>query len=135
MRRIFADTLYWVAITSPKDQWHLAARTVSQSLSGCELVTTEEVLTEFLTAFSAAGRFIRQQAVDVVRDLYSDASVMICPQTSQSFQAGLALYANRPDKQYSQTDCISMETMRREGIMEILTHDNHFTQDGFTKLL
>jgi len=28
-----------------------------------------------------------------------------------------------------------MEAMRQEGITEILTHDNHFTQEGFTILL
>ena len=28
-----------------------------------------------------------------------------------------------------------METMRQEGITDILTHDNHFTQEGFTILL
>jgi predicted nucleic acid-binding protein len=33
------------------------------------------------------------------------------------------------------TDCISMETMRQEGITEILTHDAHFAQEGFTLLL
>ncbi len=30
---------------------------------------------------------------------------------------------------------ISMEAMRQEGITDILTHDNHFTQEGFTELL
>ena len=35
-------------------------------------------------------------------------------------------------KEYSLTDS-SMETMRQEGITEALTHDNHFTQEGFTK--
>jgi predicted nucleic acid-binding protein len=41
----------------------------------------------------------------------------------------------RPDKGYSLTDCVSMLVMRQEGITEILTHDIHFTQEGFTKLL
>lgn len=41
----------------------------------------------------------------------------------------------KPDrKAYSLTDCISMEAMRQEGITDILTHDNHFTQEGFTIL-
>ncbi len=30
---------------------------------------------------------------------------------------------------------IAMEAMRQEGITEALTHDNHFTQEGFTILL
>jgi len=28
-------------------------------------------------------------------------------------------------------DCISMETMRREGWTEVLTNDRHFEQEGF----
>jgi predicted nucleic acid-binding protein len=61
--------------------------------------------------------------------------VTVISQTHQSFLAGLVLYEARPDKDYSLTDCISMNVMRAEGITEILTHDGHFTQEGFTKLL
>ncbi len=50
MRKIFVDTLYWIAITNRKDQWHQAAEKASRTLSGCHLVTTEEVLTEVLNA-------------------------------------------------------------------------------------
>jgi predicted nucleic acid-binding protein len=57
------------------------------------------------------------------------------PQSRVSFLSGLALYEARPDKGYSPTDCISMETMRAEGISEILTHANRFMQEGFTILL
>jgi predicted nucleic acid-binding protein len=59
----------------------------------------------------------------------------VLPQSAQSFQAGLALYQARPDKEYSLVDCVSMEAMRQEGITEFLTHDDHFAQEGFTKLL
>jgi predicted nucleic acid-binding protein len=135
MRRIFADTLYWVAITHRKDQWHQAARNASRALSGCHLVTTHEVLTEDLNAFCEAGRSLRQEAVDLVRDLAGDPVVTVHPQSAETFLSGLALYEARPDKGYSLTDCISMETMRQEGITEILTHDNHFTQEGFAVLI
>ena len=47
MRRVFADTLYWVAITHRKDQWHQAAASMSRTLAGCHLVTTDEVLVEY----------------------------------------------------------------------------------------
>ena len=57
-------------------------------------------------------------------------------------RAGQLMRRTRPPQpstfgrvEYSLTDCISMETMRAEGIREILTHDNHFTQEGFTILL
>ena len=48
--------------------------------------------------------------------------------------AGLDLYRARPDKRYSLTDCISMQTMRKEGITEVLTNDRHFEQEGFRAL-
>jgi len=134
MRRIFVDTLYWIAIHNPKDQWHQAAEKASHTLAGCQLITTEEVLTEVLNAFSEAGPMVRQEAVDLVRDLQKDPTVTIHPQSSQTFHSGVDLYEARPDKEYSQTDCISMTVMRQEGITEVLTHDKHFTQEGFTKL-
>ncbi len=55
-------------------------------------------------------------------------------QTRESFQAGFDLYAARPDKGYSLTDCISMQTMRREGLTEVLANDRHFEQEGFRAL-
>jgi predicted nucleic acid-binding protein len=48
--------------------------------------------------------------------------------------SGLALYQVRPDKGYSLTDCISMQTMRREGMTDALTSDWHFEQEGFRAL-
>ncbi len=135
MRRVFVDTLYWIAIHNPKDQWHQAAEKASRALAGCHLITTEEVLTEVLNAFSEAGPMVRQEAVDLVRDLQNDPTVTIHPQSSQTFLSGIDLYEARPDKEYSLTDCISMRAMQAEGICELLTHDKHFTQEGFTLLL
>ncbi len=45
------------------------------------------------------------------------------------------IYEKRLDKDYSLTDCISILTMKTLNIREILTHDNHFEQEGFTILL
>ena len=53
------------------------------------------------------------------------------PQTHDGFLTALELYEQRLDKQYSMTDCISMQAMRSLGVTEVLTHDEHFTQAGF----
>jgi predicted nucleic acid-binding protein len=45
------------------------------------------------------------------------------------------LYAERPDKGWSLTDCISFVVMRQQGITQALTGDHHFEQAGFTALL
>jgi predicted nucleic acid-binding protein len=38
------------------------------------------------------------------------------------------------DKGYSLTDCISMQTMRADGITDALTNDVHFEEEGFRAL-
>ena len=111
MTEVFADTFYWIAFTNVLDAAHEKTMVFSRAANPRLIVTTEEVLTEYLS------------------------TVRVIPQTGLSFLAGLMLYHSRPDKGYSLTDCISMETMRQQGVTEILTHDNHFTQEGFTILL
>lgn len=135
MKRIFADTLYWVAMTHRKDQWHQATVSLSRTLANCHLVTTDEILTEVLAAFCEAGPLLRQRATALVRNLHKKSTVTVHPQSRDTFLTGLNLYEARPDKGYSLTDCISMAVMRQEGITEILTHDGHFSQEGFTILL
>jgi predicted nucleic acid-binding protein len=38
-------------------------------------------------------------------------------------------------RQVSLSDCISMQAMRQAAITDILTADDHYTQEGFIKLL
>jgi predicted nucleic acid-binding protein len=47
----------------------------------------------------------------------------------------LVLYEARGDKDYSMTDCISMERMRERSISAVLTNDRHFSQEGFAVLM
>jgi predicted nucleic acid-binding protein len=135
MSRVFADTYHWIALLNDRDQGHNAAKAVSQTLGQATLVTTHEVLAEVLTYFAGHGSHVRQTAAAFVRNILSDPAIAVRPQSAQSFLDGLALYEARPDKEYSLADCISMATMRQEGITEILTHDDHFAQEGFTVLL
>jgi predicted nucleic acid-binding protein len=135
MRTVFADTCYWIALLNPRDQTHDIAIRVSKGLTDSRTVTTEEVLTELLNYFGARGPYFRSAAAKLVERMQADRSIQILPQTHDGFLAGVRLYQGRPDKGYSLTDCISMETMRRGGLREVLTNDEHFTQEGFTCLL
>ena len=100
--------------------------------SGCHAVH-DEVLTEFL-AFCASNQTLRRAAGLAVSRLVNAPDIRILPQSRNSFLDGLALYNARPDKGYSLTDCISMQTMRREGLTAVLTNDRHFEQEGFRAL-
>jgi uncharacterized protein len=135
MKTVFADTLYWVAVANPNDQWHEAAVRASRALVGAQIITTDEVLIETANFFSEAGATARRKVAHVIRMIFSDPSVFVVPQSREGLIEGLALYENRLDKGYSLTDSISMLAMRERGISEVLTHDDHFKQEGFTILL
>jgi len=51
------------------------------------------------------------------------------------FAGGLDLYRERPDKDWSLTDCISFVIMRQQQITDALTADLHFVQAGFRALM
>lgn len=135
MRAVFADAQYWIALINSNDQSHKAARAASVRLQNVQIVTTEEVLTEVLAFFGERGSHVRQLAVYAVRNVQANQHINVIPQSSQTFTMGLNFYEARGDKGYSHTDCVSMLTMRERGIREVLTHDEHFAQEGFTRLL
>ena len=116
------------------DSAHQRALALAYERADSPIVTTDEVLAEYLTFFAAAPEQMRRKAVLNARRILDDPGVHVVPQSRQSFLAGLLLYEARPDKGYSLVDCISMQTMRREGLREALTNDRHFEQEGFRAL-
>lgn len=135
MRTVFADTVYWIALARPDDQWHDAAREAGRQLGEVTIVTTDEVLTEFLAALSRGGPSIRLAAARLVRTLLSRPEIRVMRQSRRSFENGLTRYEARADKGYSLQDCVSMNVMEAESIAEVLTNDRHFEQEGFTVLM
>jgi predicted nucleic acid-binding protein len=131
---IFADSFYWIALANPTDASHRTALEFSQASSHSVLVTTDEVLTEFLNYFSAAGEPKRRVVGMMVEETMNHSRIIVLPQTRDSLLNGFALYKARGDKRYSLTDCISMATMVERNITKVLTHDQHFAQEGFTVL-
>ncbi|RPI64666.1 MAG: nucleic acid-binding protein [Planctomycetaceae bacterium] len=132
---VFADAHYWIAMLNPCDQWHQQVRIVSERLGKVTIVTTDEVLTEVLNAFSGYGKGPRNAVCGLLYRMRLNKSIVIVEQSRASFDFGLSLYDARNDKGYSLVDCISMNTMRRMVIQRILTADQHFAQEGFTVLI
>ena len=99
------------------------------------MVTTEFVLAEFLNFYASCGPTLRGAAAELAARTLEDPRVDVVAPHPSLFSDGLALYGSRPDKRYSLTDCISMIVMRQRRIAEALTHDRHFTQEGFVALL
>jgi len=132
MNSAFADTYYYLALLSEDDAAH--GRSLEIALkSRLRMVTTAWVLTEVADAMSAPRS--RSSFLMLLRELRSDPATRILPPSEELFDAGLQLYASRPDKDWSLTDCISFIVMQREQLRDALTGDRHFEQAGFNALL
>jgi uncharacterized protein len=134
MTALFADTFYWIALVDFTDSAHQRALALTFERADSPIITTDEVLAEYLTFFATAPEPMRRKAVTNVQRILEDPGVQVVPQSRESFLSGMALYGARPDKGYSLTDCISMQTMRKKGLTEVLTNDRHFEQEGFRAL-
>ena len=132
---IFVDTFYLVARFNQKDQWHQAALNIDPLIKNKHLITTETVLIELLNYLAEFPPEMRSAISRFVKLALNGSLVEVVFHTHEAFLQGLELYENRLDKGYSLTDCISMSVMREREMQEVLTHDHHFAQEGFTILL
>jgi predicted nucleic acid-binding protein len=131
-RRIFIDTVYLLGLLNPRDRWHGKAVEMSATVRG-PFVTSDAVLTE--VADAVAHRSRRKWACEAVADLRADPDVTCVCIDGATFGAGLQLYQQMVDKDWSLTDCLSFAIMRREQITDVLTADVHFVQAGFRALM
>ena len=130
MPRVFADTSYWIARHFPDDQWHQAALAAERRLGrSLYLLTTQEVLTEFLASV-AGNEHRRNLGVRVIDGIQGHSEIEVIPQSTETFAKGLELYRSRMDKGYSLVDCVSMNVMAERHLTLALTNDHHFEQEG-----
>ena len=136
MRIVFIDSFYFIALLVEHDQWHEAAVQAQKSLGNAvQFVTIYEVLVEFLASVSREGPQVRQAAVETAHAIMASADIAVIAPSPELLTGGLNLYAQRLDKRYSLTDCVSMAVMRELGITEVLTHDRDFENEGFARLI
>lgn len=128
----FVDSYYLLALVNTKDKDHDAALRHSQGRT-LGLVTTTWVLVEFADALSAVGA--RTRAARFIRGFRAEPFVEVVLPTYEQFDRALDRYEQRPDKDWSLTDCLSFLLMEERGITEALTADHHFEQAGFRPLL
>ena len=132
MNAVFADTFYYLALANDRDSAHVEAVRLAHSLP-VRLVTTAWVLTEVADAMASPGQ--RLIFLNMLEGLQRHSGVTIVPPTEEWFDRGIDLYARRPDKAWSLTDCISFVVMQQYGLSDALTGDRHFQQAGFRALL
>ena len=129
MRTYFADTWFFIALHDRHDGHHTRALRVQAAVANGLVLTHEAILSEVLAHFCDDGPQSRLLAGALVRDILRTFRVLTPDR--RLFLRALDLYMQRPDKQYSLVDCISMVVMRDHGVTHVLTNDHHFRQEGF----
>jgi predicted nucleic acid-binding protein len=131
----FADTSFWIALSSKRDQYHSQAIAWHAALmrSGSRIVTTEAVLWEWLNAL--ADTTTRATAAEGYRRTQADKRVEVVAFDPELNVAAVDLYRSRGDKDWSLTDCLSVVVMERRRLTEALTTDHHFEQAGMKALM
>lgn len=132
-RAWFADTSWFLAMIGANDVHHSRAVSLSRERR-VPLVTTAWVITELADGL-ASPLPLRRAFAELLRTVQNDRTAVIVPAGDALFRRGLALYYDRPDKEWSLTDCISFLVMQDRGITDALTGDHHFEQAGFVALL
>ncbi|MCH8044501.1 MAG: type II toxin-antitoxin system VapC family toxin [Planctomycetes bacterium] len=132
MSEVFADSFYYIALLNPADQYHDIALAATRSLRD-RIVTTWAVIIEVADALSAPP--VRSHCHRFIERLIVDPTTTVVEPTVELYRRSLTLYRDRPDKDWSLTDCLSFEVMSQRGIATALTADRHFVQAGFRAIL
>ncbi len=132
MKQVFADTAYFVAVLSGKDDFHNRARAHFETAQ-------ESIVTTNLVCLELANRLARTTGRGLFRPflqgLQQDTRFEIIWIGEGLMAEAVVLYDQRLDKTWSLVDCVSFLVMRNRGIAEALTTDHHFEQAGFAALL
>ena len=131
MSAVFADTFFYLALLNDRDPAH--SRALAESRIPRQIVTTEFILLELGNACARAED--HADFLAIIAGIRASPRMKIVPLDSPLLHRGLELMADRSDKDWSLTDCISFVIMGDTGIREALTGDHHFQQAGFRALL
>lgn len=132
---IFLDTSFILARLFPTDRHHARAVSLDAKLRPKQtpIMTSRAIGLEIGAALSKSS--VRHLGIQVLAAMEQDTRLDIVPLTEPLYAQAWNLYAARPDKSWSLTDCISFIIMQERGIRDALTADVHFQQAGFTALL
>ena len=134
-RFVFLDTAYAYALINTRDQWHERAVVWQERLAKerKQLLSTEFVLVEIADGLAAVQ--FHKHAVQIINLLKENPFVEIVSLSSELLEDAFKLYKKRTDKGWGLTDCTSFIVMKRYGVIDALTTDEHFQQAGFRALL
>lgn len=128
---IFVDTSGWYASIVRRDQMHELAKMFLRK-NQHKLITTDYILDETVTLLqSRVGHDIAIRFIDFLTTS-DQVNLVYCNEAL--IRQTIDFFRNRPDKNWSFTDCSSFVFMKKHEISTAFAFDNHFEQAGFRLL-
>ncbi len=97
-------------------------------------ITHSYILSEFI-ALAQARRLPREPVLSFASDILDNPDIEVVWVDEALHRYAMAFLMTRLDKGYSLCDAVSFLLMRRRGVLDALTTDSHFEQEGFIRLL
>ena len=104
MTPVFADSFFFFALLNQHDAAHEAAERLSSEIER-PFVTTAWVLTEVADGCATVDQ--RGRFLELFDTLRASPDARIVGPSEELFSRGVELYRQRPDKEWSLTDCLS----------------------------
>jgi len=129
---VFLDTVGLIALWNRRDQWHASAKSAFAKLveSRRSLITTPFVLLE---CGNASARYPFRKSVVALRKQMMASGAIVDATPSELAQAWDSYDAGDYD-QAGIVDNVSFIVMRREGVVQAFSNDDHFRAAGFETL-
>ena len=134
MQRVFVDTSAFIALLDPRDDCHIQAVHIEQSLSSqaARLATTNFVLDETYTGLRGK---IQHSAILRFRDSVRQSQRLSVVRITEAIEEqAWEIFARYEDKDFSFTDCTSFAVMQQLGINIAFAFDERFEQFGFMQV-
>lgn len=126
------DTSGLLCLHHKAEPFHNEARTLYKQAS--IRITHSYILAEFV-ALATIRRLPRIPTLTYINDLQNNPDIEMLWVNESFHREAMTLLLVRQDKTYSLCDAVSFVLMRQRNIIEALTTDHHFEQEGFRKLL
>lgn len=132
---VLVDTSYFVALLNPRDANHGKSVALARRWSkrNPALLTHDAVLIELANFFARSP--LRGVVHSAIVALRANPGWLIDRVEPALLARAERRYGRYLDKEWSLTDCISMELMSDHGCNDAATTDKHFEQAGFRALM
>jgi predicted nucleic acid-binding protein len=126
------DTSGLLALLSVREANHAKAKELfTQSIGNL----THNYIVAELVALATVRGIPRQSLLDFVTSLMDVPEIEMVWVDENLHRRGMQLLSERIDKTYSLCDAVSFVLMGERSILDALTTDHHFAQEGLQKLL